>query len=272
MGNIRAVVSLAKKLKPKFVGNNPTQIYDKIRNDRFVKMAVENLDGRDYIILIFMLANDKNVDLTSLYTVIDYNLFAVVTGLVNEVDPEVECQECGGTGDVQCTECYGDGNFSCNTCEGSGEVECGDCGGDGVDSDGETCDNCSGDGNETCNDCGGDGELNCSYCYGSGNESCGECDSGYVTEFNKQNIEMFEIISYDKNFREKFHNSINQIFEPDYIYKIINTNLFLEIRSDNVITDDYVGDVELNDEFLIDIYENFSVGKNRSLTLFLTNG
>lgn len=76
-----------------------------------------------------------------------------------EVEEEVPCCECDGSGEIECSECCG-----------STEIECDECDGEGV-LDGEDCDSCDGTGEIECVHCGGDGYDDCDYCDGSGYET-----------------------------------------------------------------------------------------------------
>jgi len=111
---------------------------------------------------------------------------------------EVECNNCGGSGDNECYDCDGTGNVECDSCDGSGKEECYDCNGSGDESCGECdgegkveeyddeegeevevrCDECAGWGKVNCRTCDGERELECSTCEGDGREECRDC-GGY---------------------------------------------------------------------------------------------
>lgn len=77
-----------------------------------------------------------------------------------EEETEVECSDCGGTGEIECDECCGSCTLDCEECGGNGECE-----------EGDSCPSCDGSGEIECVFCSGDGQETCECCGGSGQEN-----------------------------------------------------------------------------------------------------
>ena len=152
------LISLSKKLYPRFKGKHLTTICGIIMNDAHYHPVKEVLNGDEILILTFLIKGQNQTnDVDSLYKYITNNLF--VFCFLEVTGDEVE-DECG--------RCDGEGRTDCYTCDGSGEEDCTECGRSGEDEDGGRCEYCDGDGQITCNDCGGNGIESCDYCDGSG--------------------------------------------------------------------------------------------------------
>jgi hypothetical protein len=244
MNNEKKIVNLVKKLKSKFVGKNPTEVYAILKNEDFYKTIITHLTPKDYLILIFMLSNDdERIDLSGLYNVISFNLFSFQTGLMMEIDPSVECEKCDGQGDTRCDECGSDGEVECSNCGGSGEI-----------GDEETCDDCNGSGQVTCDYCDGEGWRQCEYCAGSTQETCNACDgSGETTEYDKQGIEFKDIISYDKNFKDEYTEQYSVSLNPNLERKFYDSKMYLIVESKEEVNDDFKDDFNTDDYFLVEV-------------------
>lgn len=250
--SVKKVITLTKKLKAKFVGKNPTEIYAILQGDEIYRTIISYLTPHEYVILIFLLSNDnESIDLESFYGVISFNLFTFQTALVLEDDPYVDCDRCGGTGDYDCSECDGYGEIVCDECGGDGKVECSNCGGSGeINDEGETCDVCGGSGHVPCDHCQ-DGYNSCQYCGGSTKETCNDCDgSGEVQKPFNQKIEIRDYISYDKNFKERYEEETSIALNSDLDGKFYTSNMYLIIGEKEEINDDFLDDFN-NDDFLL---------------------
>jgi len=271
MNNEKKIVNLVKKLKSKFVGKNPTEVYSILKNVDFYNTIINHLTPKDYLILIFMLSNDdERIDLSGLYNVISFNLFSFQTGLMMENDPNVECEKCNGGGEVDCSECDGKGDTRCDECGSDGEVECSNCRGSGeIDDEGETCDDCNGSGQVTCNYCDGEGWIQCEYCLGSTWESCNACDGrGETTEYDKQRIEFKDIISYDKNFKDEYTEQYSVSLNPDLERKFYDSKMYLIVESKEEVNDDFLDDFNNDDYFLVEVADsNIRVNVFGSITV-----
>lgn len=271
MNNEKKIVNLVKKLKSKFVGKNPTEVYSILKNVDFYNTIINHLTPKDYLILIFMLSNDdERIDLSGLYNVISFNLFSFQTGLMMENDPNVECEKCNGGGEVDCSECVGNGDTRCDECGSDGEVECSNCRGSGeIDDEGETCDDCNGSGQVTCDYCDGEGWRQCEYCLGSSRESCNACDGrGETTEYDKQRIEFKDIISYDKNFKDEYTEQYSVSLNPDLERKFYDSKMYLIVESKEEVNDDFLDDFNNDDYFLVEVADsNIRVNVFGSITV-----
>lgn len=206
------ILQLVNHLKNKWSAKDdtPTKFIKKIAENEVYSRLISVYSTIDlFIVGMLIKALNEGRDIEDEYVLIKSNIFSFSTVTIDEFNPEVDCDDCDGSGErtcnqcnngsIACDECDGEGDIECNSCEGTGyEHECGacegtgyescdDCDGDGVDDENETCSSCGGKGNqecgdcdgtgnETCSDCGGSGKNNCTWCGGDGRISCDFCD------------------------------------------------------------------------------------------------
>ena len=186
---------------------------------------------------------------------------------LSEYGTEVECEECGGSGNVDCQECDGRGEERCYECSGDGEITCDECDGSGREEteDGslKDCDECGGRGNLTCPDCGGEGTISCSICSGDGRESCDECQgNGEVVSDTHQDAEILFVCSWDKQFNNKCE------LEEQTIYPVMDDNEFNQL-SDKITLNKTGISIEPNDD--IELYKLYCVSMTDTPELNLSH-
>ena len=178
-----------------FKGFSPTEVFQYFVSTVDDTIAYEFLKPKEFILFCFLvhrISNKMSVEGLTLDRLIAYSYIEIT-----ELDPEVECNHCDGTGEMNCSRCGGSGNEDCHECDGNGTIECSVCDGSGEDEEGDTCSNCDGDGSDDCEECGGSGNENCTECYGSGEEKCYNCDDGYITKEGYYSAVQFFVVTID---------------------------------------------------------------------------
>lgn len=250
-----AIAPYAKsEYKDSFIGLQ--KLKKLVKDDHLVQLliskATTDIDKIKVLYITFFILN-RTLESEQIENILN-NLYILTVYLYEEKNHiDVECDECGGSGEQECRECDGNGSVDCRTCDGEGEIECYDCYGEKTeecrccdgngteteeDDEGEeievTCSCCDGKGTEDCRSCGGQGSYECEECGSRGTESCGECggygqvscdycNDGYVesdTEYYM--VERRAIVMYGTNAQE-------------YVGKIMTTDDYSEIEYDDEI-------------------------------------
>jgi len=250
-----AIAPYAKsEYKDSFIGFH--KLKNLVKQDHLVQLliskATTDIDKIKVLYITFFILN-RNIENEQIENILN-NLYVLTVYLYEDKNHiDVECDECGGSGEQECRECSGDGSIDCRYCDGDGEIECYDCYGEKTeecrwcdgsgteteeDDEGEeievACSSCDGKGTEDCRSCGGQGSYECEECGSRGTESCGECggygqvsceycNDGYVeTSEEYYNVEKRTIVMYGTN-------------ADQYVGKIMTTDEYSEIEYDDEI-------------------------------------
>ncbi len=174
---------------------------DHLVNILFSKLKNSNQRIKVIFATYFMFLRD-NISAELLSKIIN-NLYKYEIQIYDDYEKkEVECENCGGSGEEHCDSCDGTGQIECRSCDGTKKEECYECDGSGAetcgncDGDGKveewddsleddvevTCDECAGAGKENCRVCDGEKEIDCGTCEGEGEEECRDCGGHGQTE------------------------------------------------------------------------------------------
>lgn len=211
-------------LRGKYSKNTPTEVIREILTDWTFEQVRQKLEGKDIIILAFLLSSGvTGNEIGTYYDFIKKRLFGFkVIEVTNEESKDT------------CDNCAGDGYSLCDSCD-NGQASCYECGGDGEDSDGDTCNECGGDGEVTCDECGGDGSYNCEYCDGTGEV----IDEDYV------DANVLSYVSFDKDLYGKLELKTQYDSLPnDFLDYIQNNYKVLLLESNEVYGEISSSDLE----------------------------
>lgn len=238
------LIKIAQRLQHHINSSDLNDIFEKFSKDDNISEILKKLDGEQIIKLCFLVWGVKNkMDPQEVSNLVDIELFAYSIVEFHEYDVQIDCDDCGGSGNVTCDYCDGRGSTDCETCDGDGEVE--------LDSEEEyemvTCSDCNGSGHESCDYCYGSGEVDCTNCYGGGS-----IDSDDHIEFDILNF-----VSINKDLKSKLEllNGATIAISDELFSKMVNNSLlFLKepySANDNMtetsrIDKKYKGDMYLN--------------------------
>jgi hypothetical protein len=217
------VIRLANKLSDnEFSSFTPTEIYKLRNSDDYdsISTVYNFLTAEEFLLFCFILpAISGDKDYKSIISKFTSNLTFLSYIHINELNPEVDCEECSTSGEQTCHRCGGDGNVDCSQCGGSGDQDCNNCDGTGEVEDGETCSDCLGDGTESCEYCDGSGYERCENCNGRGEENCHNCDGqGYVETTDKFQGTWYYLITIDdKMISELPYYSLGDVLSSSLI-------------------------------------------------------
>lgn len=271
-------------------GLNPTEIFNFYINNHD-ESVYELLDAKNFVLFCFFthrIVNNLPTDdvFKNYENIIAYSYFKVT-----EINPDVECDSCGGygsntcdwcdgTGYNECTECEGYGDVSCDSCDGDGYETCGVCYGAGTDEEDNTCTNCYGDsqiecgdcdgrGKVTCDDCDGDGKYVCSHC-DQGEEICGECEgAGNVETEDKYSASQYYVLSFDNRIISEVPHQEKNYKLKNFFKNTNNINTIISLVSKHELCDNYEGhdldnDVEYFFDYSDEIFNYLNLYKTES--------
>lgn len=262
MSNFNQLYKIANAIAPyaKEEYGNSFIGFQKLKNlvnrDHLVQLLMSKVNteiGKIKVLYITFFILNRNINREQIENILN-NLYVLTVYLYEDKNKiEVECDECGGSGEQECRECLGAGRVDCRTCDGEGEIECYDCYGEQTeecrccdgngteteeDDEGEeievSCSCCDGKGTEDCRSCGGQGSFECEECGANGTERCDECggygqticdycSDGYVESDEEYYIvERRAIVMYGTNAQE-------------YLGKIMTIDEYSEIEYDDEI-------------------------------------
>lgn len=130
------LIKFSLKLSNVFSGKSPRAIYNILTVTKINREIINVLKPDDIIILCFMTPLIKNTkDYNSLYDKIVANLYTFSVFVINSIEDDIECQDCGGNGELTCESCDGTGEIGnetlCDECNGNGYIICDRCDGRG---------------------------------------------------------------------------------------------------------------------------------------------
>lgn len=204
-----------------------------LHNEKF-STFFKKYNVNDLFIVSMLISAEKNgLNINDEYKKIKNFLFCFSTILVNEHEPDIECDICDGETTLTCSECYGRGYDECGECDGTGLIS---------HYDGDY--NYIGD--IDCKHCD-DGYANCEHCDGAGKSECYNCDGeGDINAKNKLDVTQYYYISYDPRVRD--------LLELKHKFSEISQNL-LDVISDSKTTFIISEERGLMDDYQI---ENFA--------------
>lgn len=215
-----------------------------LKNDKKIRHFFTNQSDDDLFKVAMLIQGIKNgFSGRDELKKIEDSLFSFSIITIDTLDPEIECEHCGGDGWVSCDNCGGRGGVTCSHCGGDGEITCSECGGDGQLDDETECHNCDGSGYERCEYCDGDGDVQCDECVYSGRMKCPECIEGYIEGVGRYEIIQNEYISYDTELRD----ALERKEQFDVISEELSNLIYNSKRT--FILNVYSG---INDEDLLD--------------------
>ncbi len=244
------VFRLAKKMSDdEFNGFSPTEIFQYFVSTVDDTIAYEFLKPKEFILFCFLvhrISNKMSVEGLTLDRLIAYSYIEIT-----ELDPEVECDHCDGSGEISCSECSGSGNEYCDECGGSGNEDCDVCDGTGEDEEGNTCWKCDGDGSVDCEECVGSGKENCTECNGSGEEKCFNCDDGYITKEGYYSATQFFVVTIDPKIYSDIVYYEKMDVLPESLLPSNNINSILVKQDNHSPCDDIEEEIETGDLYFI---------------------
>lgn len=272
------LLSFASKLKNKYKNvESSTELYNLLKgNDLINEILGENiLTPEDFIYLIFMIfLLNKGNEPNSVLRFISNSLFGFKIYYIVESEPEVECDECHGSGEQSCDECDGglvtcrncggDKEVECSECDGDGRVDCGTCNGSGESEDGSECPDCDSTGLEQCSRCNGTGNVRCDYCWGQGDNTCDNCGGsskvgcehcdgrGTKTINDSHEVEIFYFLSVNSKIMDKLlYLEDDSKISDNFLTQLKNDKLTILCYISGQITDVYYYDNMYNEGDII---------------------
>lgn len=237
------------------------------------KNILSSLDSEELIKGVFVAFNLLNGDdkVTALNKSNTIYVIDFIEKNGKEYIPEVDCEECDGTGRIECGTCSGWGKVDCDVCN-RGKVECDYCGGDGVNEEGESCENCGGSGEEECDYCNGTTDFECTDCGGESEFECGECSGNGTVDGEEEviAIEYGTILTQNRNMVDELERRTEggNIIDGfrDWINRYQNEILILDRIEDDILYEDEweVGNVDAKHEGTKTDLEGYKISKNGS--------
>lgn len=192
------LIKFSLKLSNVFAGKNPRAIYNILTVLKINREIINALKPDDIIILCFMIPLIKNTkDYNSLYDKIVANLYTFSVFVINSIEDDIECQDCGGNGE-----------YTCESCDGNGEID-----------------------NETyCYECNGDGDIICDRCDGRGyyeHEGYVSADLDEFVSIDPNLYSRLELLD-EENYEEKLSDELQDMImgSNDVIYLNTNTSTY----------------------------------------------
>lgn len=190
---------------------------------------VSVLSGIDLVKLVFLISkiNLGEKEFEGILWKIENEGFTYSLGEVIDDEVKENCHYCGGDGHVDCSHCD------------MGEVECDDCGGSGENEEGETCDYCDGSGKLDCSECGGDSYESCDDCDGTGQVTQNdtyELSVEYFFSIDEEiKSELLELKRFDEIESEKIedYRTNNETFILDIQTEIHET--YIELSDSDIV-------------------------------------
>ena len=100
------LLSLVKKTGKSFTNKNPTGVYRDIINEKHLESLSHVLKANDLVMYSLLIPRfNMGSDIDEDYDRIENNMFTIELVEIYNSEPEVECDECGGSGRVDCYEC-----------------------------------------------------------------------------------------------------------------------------------------------------------------------
>jgi len=246
------VFKIAKKMSDdEFEGYTPTEVFRYFVSTSEETIVYDFLTPKEFKFILFCflvhrISNKMSTEGLTLDRLVAYSYIEIT-----ELDPEVECEHCDGSGEVSCSECGGSGNEYCDECNGNGGVDCDECDGTGEDEEGNTCRNCDGDGSVDCSECGGGGSFSCQECGGSGEEKCYKCDDGYITKDGYYSATQFFVVTIDPKISSDIVYYEKMDVLPESLLPSTNINSILVKQDNHSPCDDIEEEIETGDLYFI---------------------
>lgn len=246
------VFKIAKKMSyDEFEGFSPTEVFQYFVSTVGETVVYEFLTPKEFILFCFLVHRISNKLSVSDINTNFSRLVAYSYIEITEIDPEVECDHCDGSGELNCSECSGSGNEDCDKCNGSGGQECDVCDGSGEDEEGDPCSNCNGDGSVDCSECGGSGSYSCQECHGSGEEKCYNCDDGYITKDGYYSAVQYFVVTMDPKISSDIVYYEKMDVLPESLLPTRNINSILVKQDNHSPCDDIEKEIEQGDLYFI---------------------
>jgi len=212
--SLTSIYAIAKSIQPFIKGGGtitPEGVYRIIMTNIHLDFINQLIPPNNIPVLVFTayeiaIGNDDE----TIVGKIKNNLYAFNSFEFGDTENDVDCDDCGGSGEISCEYCDSNGTLDCSECDGEGEVDCDDCGGSSEDAEGHDCNTCNGSGKAECPDCGGDGSVDCNNC-SNGYETCWGCDgNGSKRIYNRVPYTISIYVSYDLQQKDELESYITQ--------------------------------------------------------------
>jgi len=212
--SLTSIYAIAKSIQPFIKGGGTITlegVYKIIMTNTHLEFIKKIISLNNIPVLVFVtyeIANGNHDE--TIVGKVKNNLFGFNTFEFGDTVNNVDCDECGGSGEHSCDYCDGNGYQSCDECDRTGEVDCDECGGYGEDEEGNSCNECQGGGKLECSNCSGEGTVDCDQC-SNGNVGCEKCDlNGSIEIHDTVPYVLSQYVSYDLKLHDELQSLITQ--------------------------------------------------------------